>query len=97
VYNLIGSNGKIAIEETFDLAVYWKNNLNFEKLILDYDTYNPDGSLHACIILVMPEIVSPWRVSYNNEVETRFNNNVQATNELLEVLEPSEDLESVAI
>ena len=97
VYHLIGSNGKIAIEETFDLAVYWKNNLNFEKLILDYDTYNPDGSLHACIILVMPEIVSPWRVSYNNEVETRFNNNVQATNELLEVLEPSEDLESVEI
>ncbi len=97
VYHLIGENGKIAIEETFDLAVYWKDNLNFEKLILDYDTYNPDKSLHACIILVMPQIVSPWRVSYNNEVETRYNNNVQTTNELLEVLEPNVDLESVQI
>ena len=91
------SIGKIAIEETFDLAVYWKDNLNFEKLILDYDTYNPDKSLHACLILVMPQIVSPWRVSYNNEVETRYNNNVQTTNELLEILEPNADLESVQI
>ena len=67
------------------LANYWKNNLQFEKLILDYDTYNPDKSLNAHIILVMPEIVSPWSATFTNEVETRFNNMVQSTDELIEV------------
>ena len=53
------------------------------------DSYNPDESLHACIILIMPQIVAPWNVTYNNELETRFNNNVQTTNELIEVLDPN--------
>ena len=86
VYELIGLNGKIAIEKTFDLAVYWKDNLQFDKMILDYDNYNPDNSLNAQIILIMPEIVPPWTVTYKNEIETRYNNLNQTTNELLEVL-----------
>jgi len=86
VYELRNTKGDIAFSKTFDLAVYWKNTINFNKLILDYDTYNPDGTLHACIILIMPEIISPWNVRYENIVETRFNNNVQTTNELMEVL-----------
>ena len=86
VYELRNTKGDIAFSKTFDLAVYWKNTINFKKLILDYDTYNPDGTLHACIILIMPEIISPWNVRYENIVETRFNNNVQTTNELMEIL-----------
>lgn len=84
VYELINQKGVIAIEKTFDLAVYWKDNLNFDKMILDYDTYNIDGSLNAQIILIMPKIVSPWTVTYRNIIETRFNNYVQSTNELIE-------------
>ena len=86
MYELRNTRGDIAFSKTFDLAVYWKNTINFKKLILDYDTYNPDGTLHACIILIMPEIISPWNVRYENIVETRFNNNVQTTNELMEIL-----------
>ena len=86
VYELINKKGEIAHDKTFDLAVYWKNNLDFEKLILDYDMYNPDGTLHTCIILIMPEIISPWNVTYENIVETRFNNYVQTTGELMEIL-----------
>ena len=85
VYELINREGEQATQRTFDLANYWKNNLQFEKLILDYDTYNPDKSLNAHIILVMPEIVSPWNATFTNEVETRFNNMVQSTDELIEV------------
>ena len=86
VYELIDETGNQATGMTFDLAVYWKNNLQFEKLILDYDNYNPDESLNVQIILIMPEIVSPWSATFKNEVETRYNNLVQGTNELLEVL-----------
>ena len=86
VYELRNTKGDIAFSKTFDLAVYWANNLDFEKLILNYDTYNPDGSLHVDIVLIMPEIIAPWSVRYENIVETRFNNNVQTTNELMEIL-----------
>ena len=86
VYELINMKGEIAIAKTFDLAVYLKDTLNFEKLILDYDNYNPDGSLNAQIIIIMPEITPPWTVTYKNEVETRYNNFSQVTNELMEAL-----------
>ena len=90
VYELIGQDGKIAFDKTFDLAVYLKNNINYDKLILSYDSYNPDGSLHVDIVLIMPEIISPWNVTYNKIIETRFNNSVQTTGELLEIGEDDE-------
>ena len=45
----------------------------------------------------MPQIVAPWTVTYKNEVETRFNNASQTTNELLEVVVPNENLETLNI
>ena len=39
----------------------------------------------------MPEIISPWSVTYNNIIETRFNNSVQSTGELLEFTDEQTD------
>lgn len=89
VYELIDDEGEINLEKTFDLAVYWKDNLKFEKLILDYDTYEPDGSLNVQIILIMPELDETWNTTFTNKVETRFNNYVQGQ-ELIEVKERKE-------
>tara|TARA_B100000035_G_scaffold311539_1_gene321257 strand:+ start:5558 stop:7636 length:2079 start_codon:yes stop_codon:yes gene_type:complete len=97
VYHLINNDGDIATQKTFDLAMYWKDHLNFEKLTIDYDTYNPDGTLHACIILKMPKIVAPWTVTYENVIETRFNNTVQTTNELMEILDSTENIENIVV
>jgi hypothetical protein len=97
VYQLIDTSGNIAIEKTFDLALYWKDHLNFEKLIVDYDTYNPDGTLNACIILIMPKILAPWTVTYTNAIETRFNNMVQTTGELMEILDSTENIENIVV
>jgi hypothetical protein len=55
-------------------------------MILDYDNYNPDDSLNAQIIIIMPEITPPWEVIYTNKIETRYNNFSQVTNELMEAL-----------
>jgi hypothetical protein len=90
VYELIDNEGEIDLGKTFDLAVYWKDNLKFEKLILDYDIYDPDGSLNAQIILVMPELDSTWNATFKNEVETRFNNYIQGQ-ELIEVKQRKQD------
>ena len=86
VYELINNKGEMAVEKTFDLAVYFKDNLNYEKMILDYDNFNPDDSLNVQIIITMPEITPPYTVTYKNNFETRYNNITQATNELIEVL-----------
>lgn len=94
-YELLNQDGSIDPEKTFDLAVFWKDNLNFDKLILDYDTYDPNGSLNVQIILIMPKIISPWTVEYSNTIETRFNNFVQSTNELVECkLEVKENIQA---
>ncbi len=84
VYEIIGMDGEFNHALTFDVAKKIVNNIEFEKLILSYDTYNPDNSLTSQIAIVMPRIISPWTVTYKNDYETRFNNFVQGTNELIE-------------
>ena len=85
VYELYGLNGTSAHEKAFDLAIWWKDSLKFEKMILDYDTYDPDGALNTQIIIIMPKFeAGGYTATYKNEIETRFNNVVQSTNELIE-------------
>ena len=86
VYELRDRNGLVPVEKTYDLAVHIKDFLNFEKMILDYDTYDPSGELNAQIIMVMPEVTPQWTVVYDNLIETRFNNYVQTNGELIELL-----------
>ena len=85
VYELYGLDGTSAHEKVFDLATWWKDSLKFEKMILDYDTYDPNGALNSQIIIVMPEFEDKsYQATYENQIETRFNNVVQSTNELIE-------------
>lgn len=84
IYEVINMEGEIDHEMTFDVAEAMINNIEFYKLVLSYDTYNPDNSLTSQICLIMPRIVDPWTVTYKNNYETRFNNFVQGTNELIE-------------
>lgn len=85
VYELFDDQGDIALSETFDLAEYWKDTLNFDKMILSYDTIDPAGKLRAQIILIMPEVSDNWTAKFNRLVETHFNNNVQTEGELVEI------------
>jgi len=86
VYELRNRKGKLALKQTFKLAAWWKDSQQYEKMILDYDTYNVDGSLNAQIIVIMPELQAGYKASYQNRLETRYNNYVQATGELIEIL-----------
>ena len=84
VYELRDRNGLTPLKATFDLAMHIKDYMNFDKMILDYDTY--DGDLNAQIILTTPEVTADWTVDYQNKIETRFNNIVQTNGELVEIL-----------
>jgi hypothetical protein len=87
VYELHNSTGKIDIAKTFDLAVYLKTVTSFEKLILDYDTYDPNGSLNAQLIFITPKLNENYEVAEGNwfkQIETKFNGRVMSGTDLIE-------------
>lgn len=85
-YKLINSAGVEDLTGLFDVAIYWKDFILFEKLICDYDVYNPDETLDFQLILVMPEISTNWTGTFSKNLETVYNGNAQTTGELIEVL-----------
>lgn len=85
-YQLIDKNGKTDPRKSFDLAVFWKDYLDYDKLTLDYDTFDPSGALTCSIVLEMPEVPTSWDVSYLYDLETTYNGALQTVNELLEIL-----------
>jgi hypothetical protein len=86
VYQLINQNGAPDHAMMFDLAVYWKDTILYDKLILDYDRFAPDGHLECHVILTMPQIPQNFKATYKKELSTTFNGNVQTNGELLEIL-----------
>jgi hypothetical protein len=85
VYELRDNTGRLAVSKTFDLAAYWKDRVNFDLMILDYDTFHPNGSLNVQIVVTVPNVPSNFEVVYKNRIETYFNGKPQAVNELVEV------------
>lgn len=87
VYQLRDRNGLIPVQATYDTAEFIMDFCDFDRMILSYDTYNTDGTLHAEIIVTMPDCLPTWEVTFKNNVETRFNNNTQTNGELVEIIE----------
>lgn len=87
VYKVVGEDGEIDYERTFDLAEYWKDYAEYTKLILEYDKWDPSGKLNAQIAVEMPNVPESFDVSFSKEIETRYNGQLFSKNELIEVLE----------
>jgi hypothetical protein len=88
VYELHDRDGISDIGKTFDLAVKLKTVALFEKIILDYDTYDPSGQLNAQIIVEMPKLSEEYKViegNFGKAVETRYNGSVISSTDLVEV------------
>ena len=85
VFELRDQNGKVDVEATFELAKIWSDAGTFDKLTLDYDTYDPSGELNAQIIIEVPDIKSYNDINFKRNVQTLFNNNVQSNDALVEI------------
>ena len=88
IYELLNSNGEIAYEATFDLAVKLKNTNIFQKLILDHDHMDPSGKLNTQLILIMPNLDENYDVTdgdFSRNVETRYNGKVHSNSDLIEI------------
>ena len=88
VYELTGLDGVVDTDKTFELATWIVKNIKFEKMILDYDTYDPSGDLNVQIVLIMPSIPKDWKATYAMTVETMFNGKVQGKEIMMLATEP---------
>jgi len=85
VYEVRDENG-MNLEKTFEAAYWLAANVPFGELILDYDTYEGTSKLNAQIIIEIPDIPADYNVVFNKKVRTFYNNILQSTNELTEIL-----------
>jgi hypothetical protein len=86
VYRVVDEKGEIDYERTFDLAEYWKDYAQYDRLILEYDRWSTDGVLNAQIAIQIPEVPESFEVSFDKNVETLYNGYLFSKNELVEVL-----------
>tara|TARA_B100000497_G_C7670833_1_gene404844 strand:- start:1423 stop:2019 length:597 start_codon:yes stop_codon:yes gene_type:complete len=89
-YQVIGTDGDIDFEKTFDVAEYWKDHIDYDELYLDYDDYNPNQSLTAQIGLLMPTVGEDYEVNFSGKISTWFNNSLMKDKELVEIVEDDE-------
>jgi hypothetical protein len=85
VYQVVNQKGKIDHDATFDIAEYWKDYVFYEKLTLEYDIYNPDGSLTSQIAVELPQVPESFEINFSLNLETRYNGELISQNELIEV------------
>jgi hypothetical protein len=85
-YQLIDRHGKSDPRKTYDLAVFWKDYIDYDDLELAYDTFDPSDELTASILLTMPEVPETYEVSFGYGLKTTYNGTLQTRNELLEIL-----------
>ena len=87
-YQVIDKFGQIDLKRTFDVAEFLKDNAKYNKLILDYDTFDPDGKLTAQIGIEYSQIPITFTIDdVSFDIETVFNNQLMSKNELIEILE----------
>jgi len=87
VYELISvTRGEVALSKTYDLAVYLKDNIQYDKMSLYYDKLDPAGlAHHAQIAISVPAIPSNYKAFFKMDLETLWNNNVLSSTDLVEV------------
>lgn len=74
------------LEKTFEAATWLTANTAFEELTLDYDTYQGPNNLNARIVITINDIPESFVQTFNRKVKTAFNNSIQVTNEIMEIL-----------
>jgi len=85
VYQVIDREGKIDHSATFDVAEYWKDYCFYDKICLDYDIYNPDGSLTSQIVVEMPDVPESFDINFKLGIATNYNGKLLTSGELAEV------------
>lgn len=90
VYELINKSTR-AVEprKTYELAMYLKDFIPFDKLILNFDTFDPSGKMASSIVIQTPAIPETYiGIRFANSIETKFNGKVVSSAALIDVSQP---------
>ena len=89
VYELTSTTtGKIALSKTYDLAVYLKDNAQYDNLSLYYDTFDPNDKRHnAQIAISTPEIPRNYKAFCKMNLDTYWNGEIISSTDLIEIPE----------
>lgn len=89
VYELIGPDGKIDVDNTFEAATFIKDRCShiFKTLTLDYDEFDPSGEMNAQIIIEVNNVDASWSYVAGGQVLTYYNSKLQAKDSLVEILQ----------
>ena len=85
----------MSLEKTFEVAEFWKDNIQYDWILLEYDNFDPNGSLHSQIVLIMPEIPYTWEVTFTRQIATFYNYYLQSINEFVEMREKYDIIDPV--
>ena len=89
VYTLYNSSGKVDFGATFDLSLYIRDTFFYDQLSLDYDLTRADGVLSQQIVVVMPEIDTDFKATFEMKTCTYFNRQMHDGSDLIEIGEKS--------
>ena len=84
-YEVYSTNGTIALDKLYELAELLRDTYSYDKLGLNYDTFNPSGEIHGQLTVEIPSIGSDFTAAYSMNLETVFNGDVQSSSDLIEV------------
>lgn len=92
-YELYDDQNRNLTDVSYEFASYLSDQLGlYDKIILDYDTVAPNGTLphekiNTQIVVIMPKVDKEYKLQNNAEfkLETKFNNTVQSNSDLVEV------------
>jgi hypothetical protein len=84
-YTVVNQGGSVDNAKVFDLARQWSQYAYFDKLRLDYHTYDPDGIIRARVYVELPELDDTYSGSFSGNLATYYNGSLQAP-ELVEIM-----------
>lgn len=86
-YELYDENNVSHSDLTYEFAEYLSEYLfAYDKIILDYDEFDPAGGLNTQFTVVMPEIDKNYKsVAPKLKLETYYNGKLQSNSDLLEI------------
>ncbi len=87
VYELRNNRGQIDPEKTFDLAVFWKDHVVYDRIGIWYDIFNPDKSLTCQLMVTLPQVTPSWNwyISPRYELQTYYNGRLNSSSSLVEI------------
>ena len=86
VWEIQNESGIVDIEKTYWFADLLKDLANTQKIILDYDSYDPKVPLSCQLIIISPMLNESYDVTdgnFKSEVETRYNGNILSSSDLI--------------